>query len=275
MDLLLWTVSFRKWGKFMDKKLTYVMFAIIGAVIFPVKLMVELINPQMVKTTWFMVFYAVFVFLMMVVSSKSKAMIEEKPVPKNILLAFISFLCALGCGWASYYYFTSEKPKDLKVQYTLLSVFCALSVLFFFYVCYSHVSGNNPFKNIQVLLFSAPIMYLSLLAVFFSYEIGKHDVYNVVSKGLTVLFFVYYSQNYVSIPDIGYKRKRMITFGLPASLISFGYFIPYIKSYSPCCRSDNVIFASNIMHLLISFYILAFLVTGPLKTVEQQKLVNA
>lgn len=259
----------------MEKNLMYATFFIMGVVLFPVKMIVEFVNPQIVHSIWFISIYALSLFVMMVVSAKSKAMKEGAPVPKNQLLSFLSFLCVPGCAWSAYVYFISEKPKDLKVQYTMLSVFCAISALFFAYVCYAHISGKNPFKNLQMLLFAPPIMYLFSISVFFSYEIGKHDLYDLLFKSLALLFFVYYPQNYVEFSDIGHKRKRMITFGLPSALISFGYFFSHMSKISLCSNFGVLDCASGIMHALISIYVLGFLLVGPLKNVGSQSLAEA
>lgn len=258
----------------MERNSIYVSFLILGIILFPVKTIIELINPDLVSSLWFISIYAFSLFVMMVVSSKSKITENKGSVPKSGILSFLSFLCVLGCSWGAYAYFLSEKPKDLKVQYTMLSVFCAISALFFAYVCYAHVSGKNPFKSLQMLLFAPSIMYLFSISVFFSYELGKHDVYSLITKSLALLFFVYYPQNYIEFSDIRYKFKRVITFGLPSSLISFGYFFSHVIGFSLCSDFGSLGCASNIMHAVISMYILGFLVVGPLRSIGKQNLVE-
>ena len=255
----------------MEKKLVYTIFTILGLFAFPIKSAIELMNPSLVKALWFIISYVFVVFIMMVVSSKARLLSKDFHPTKNMFLTFVSLLCSGGCAWGAFTYFKAVKPKDLKVQYFLLMVFCALSALFFLLVSKAHLSGENPFKNFQLLLFATPLMYLCLLTVFFSCEIGKHDMYDFFSKALTLQFFVYYSQNYVSFKDLVYKRNRMITFGLPASLVTLGYFFSHMQSFQP----NSEIYVSRVMNALISLYILSFLVSGPLKSSNRLELAHA
>ena len=255
----------------MEKKSIYMMFFILGLLIFPGKLALELTNPVMIKALWFVISYVFVIFIMMVISSKKRLVPKSFHPTKNILLSSISLLCSGTCAWSAYAYFQSVKPKDLKVQYSLLMVFCALSALFFIFVSKAHLSGENSFKGFQLLLFALPAMYLFLISVFFSTEIGKHDMYDFFSKALTLLFFVYYTQNYVSFKDVEHKRNRMVTFGLPASLVTFGYFFSHINSFP----FGSAIYVSNIMNVSISLYIISFLLTGPLAMNDQLEPAKA
>ena len=254
----------------MEKKLIYTLFAILGLFVFPVKLAVDFMNPSIAKNLGFLVSYAAVVFIMMVVSSKGRLVHKEFHPPKNMLLSLLSLLCSGGCAWGAYAYFKSAKPKDLKVQYFLLMVFCALSALFFLYVFKAHLSGENSFKSFQLLLFALPITYLLLLTVFFSCEIDK-DMYDFFGKALTLLFFVYYSQNFISLKDLAHKRNRMVTFGIPASLVTFGYFFSHAQPF----QMESAIYVSNIMSALISLYIMTFLLFGPLQSNGQLQPVQA
>ena len=255
----------------MEKKSICTMFFVLGLLLFPGKLAIELMNPVMIKALWFVLSYVFVLFIMMVISSKKRLVPKSFRPSKNIILSSISLLCSGTCAWSAYAYFQSVKPKDLKVQYSLLMIFCALSSLFFIFVSKAHLSGENAFKGFQPLLFALPIMYLFLISVFFSCEIGKHDMYDFFSKALTLLFFVYYSQNYISFKDIEYKRNRIVTFGLPASLVTFGYFFSHMNSFP----FGSEIYVSNIMNVSISLYIISFLLTGPLKINDQLEPINA
>ena len=254
----------------MEKKIIYTIFTVLSLFMFPVKLVAEIMNPSVVKALWFLLSYVVTAFIMMVVSSKARLVPKEFHPGKNMILSLISLLSCGGCAWGAFAYFKAVKPKDLKVQYFLLMVFCALSALFFIYVFKAHLSDENPFKGFQLLLFAVPIMYLCSLTTFFSCEINK-DMYDFFAKALSLLFFVYYSQNYISFKDISYKRNRMVTFGLPASLVTFGYSLSHMQSFQP----HSEMYVSRVMHALISLYIISFLFSGPLKSSNSLKPVQA
>ena len=240
----------------MDKKVTLMVLGILGFVIFPVKMIMELIDYSSVRTTAFACVFSACVFLTMIFSAFLYEKKERECSFKNMPLAVVSAVCCLLYLWSAFCYFKSQAPSDSKVKYFLMTVFCALSSLFFVFVFYAHLKGENLFKKAQIIVYMPFFAYLISLMLFFSFELGKPDAYNVLAQSLTLMFFVYYSNFYVRCSNKNFKRRSFI-FGIPAVAVNLCYAVPQlIKGFNSFGTLNNVL---QMTYVATSVYIFVFL----------------
>lgn len=237
----------------MNKKIVLTILGILGFIAFPVKLILEFVNPGSISTVPFAVLFTSCVFFMMIFSSKLP---EERvqSFQKNLPMSVVSAICSLGYACGALAYFKNPAPSDCKTQCFFLATLCTLSCLFFIFVFYSHFSGNNPFKKLQLLVFAPVATYLVSLTLFFSFEIKNLSPYNVAAQSLTLMFFVYYSHFYVKCSNKNFRRRAFI-FGIPAIILTWGYSIPQL-ALNPLGSLEGM---TSIMYILNSLYIFAFL----------------
>ena len=241
-------------GIFLDKKIIMIILGILGIVTLPVKIILEFINPNYVRSTVFAVIFSVCVFLMMILSSRLAKHEQNNSPMKNMPLAIVSFLCSCSHIWGFISYFKGPAPDDNKFQYFFLSILSILSSLFFLFVSYSHYSGKNLFKKFQILLFCPILFYLVSLTVFFSFEIGTPSAYNVAGQSLILMFLVYYSNYYVTCSKKVLKQRSFV-FGIPAAIVSASYSIPAL-----CLNSfGSINSVTSIVYLMTAVYISLFL----------------
>ena len=239
----------------MDKKILIMLLGMLGIVTFPVKIIMQFVSSGSEKSTVFAVIFSFCVFAMMFFSSKLADHSKVNYSFKNFMLSGLSIGCALSCIYTVWANSKTPAPSDAKFQYLFLSIFSAVSAVFFLFVAYSHFSGKNAFRTIQFLVFAPVIMYIASLTCFFSFEI-EHNAYDLLGQCLTLLFFVYYSHFYVKCSNKNF-RKRCLAFGIPGICVNLCYFIPTVFS-EPV---GSLSYAFSIMSILISAYIGIFLVS--------------
>ncbi len=242
----------------MDKKVTLLVLGILGFVIFPVKMIMELIDYSSVRTTFFACIFSACVFLSMIFSAFLYEKKESEYSFKNMPLSVISAVCCFFYLWSSFCHFQSQAPSDSKVQYFFVAVFYALSSLFFIFAFCAHFKGENLFKKVQFIVYMPFFAYLVSLMLFFSFELGKPDAYNVLAQSLTLMFFVYYSNFYVRCSNKNFKRRSFI-FGIPAVTVNLCYAVPnLIKNFNSLGSPESVL---QMTYIATSVYIFAFLIS--------------
>jgi hypothetical protein len=93
--------------------------------------------------------------------------------------------------------------------------------------------------------------------LFFSFELGKPDAYNVLAQSLTLMFFVYYSNFYVRCSNKNFERRSFI-FGMPAVAVNFCYAVPQlIKGLNSSFGELNNVL--QMTYVATSVYIFVFL----------------
>ena len=227
----------------------------LGLVTFPLKIIMQFVKPGSEKSTAFAVIFSACVFGMMLLASRLTNHSKVNYSFKNFLLAGLRGICGLACAWNGIVHFNGPAPSDSKFKFLFFSVFSLLAALFFAFVSYSHLSGKNAFKTVQILVFAPVIMYIMSLTLFLSFELGEPSAYNVLAQCLSLLFFVYYSHFYVKCSNKNFK-KRCLAFGIPAVTVNLCHFIPTAVSSSLGSPTSTFSFLS----VSISAYILLFLI---------------
>lgn len=240
----------------MDKKFTLGILGILGFIIFPVKVILELVNSSLVRTTTFALIFSACVFLAMLFSAFLYEKKEKEYLFRNMPLTVISAACCFLYLWSSFCYFRNPAPSDSKVKYFLVAIFFALSSLFFLFVFCAHFRNKNMFKKAQIIVYMPFFAYLLSLMLFFSFEIGRPDAYNILAQSLTLLFFVYYSNFYVRCYDKNFKR-RCFVFGIPAVFVTLCYSVPNLIRNFEGFNSLNTVL--QITYIATSAYIFTFL----------------
>ena len=228
----------------------------LGIVTLPVKIVMEFVNPGLLKSTVFAAVFGICILLMAIFSSKLVLKNDIKYSSKNVVLAFLSAVCCLGILWSAIAHFSVPSPSDVQFQYWLFNFFCLLSSLFFAGVSYSHLSGNNVFRKMQFIVFSPILMYITSLTVFFTFEFDDPSAYEVLGQSLMLLFFVYYSHFYIKLSEKNYL-KRCFAFGVPAVVVNLCHYIPRLVT-NPVGSVNSV---SSISSILICAYVSLFLVS--------------
>ena len=243
----------------------------LGLVTFPLKIIMQFVKPGSEKSTAFAVIFSACVFGMMLLASRLTNHSKVNYSFKNFLLAGLSGICGLACAWNGIVHFNGPAPSDSKFKFLFFSVFSLLAAVFFAFVSYSHLSGKNAFKTIQVLVFAPVIMYIMSLTLFLSFELGEPSAYNVLAQCLSLLFFVYYSHFYVKCSEKNFRR-RCLAFGIPSVFVNLCYFLPVVFSTS-FGSMDNVF---SVMSLAISIYICLFLLSDfKLSSEKFEKIQNS
>lgn len=238
----------------MEKKFILSILVVLGIIALPVKIIMQYINFNSVRSTAFAIIFSTCIFAMMILSSQLSNSPKVNYSFKNLPLFSLSAICSAMSIWTSISYFNGTPPSDAKVRYLFLAIFCAISALFFALVCYSHFSGKNAFKVLQILIFAPVVMYVLSLTLFFSFELEDYSAYNVLAQSLTLLFFVYYSHFYVKCSEKNFK-KRCLAFGIPAVTVNLCHFIPNVISSSLGSPANTF----SLLSISISAYILLFL----------------
>ena len=235
----------------MSKKIVYALLALFAVTILPVKIFLSFYNIEALKSPAFALTFITVIFLIMFFASRSKSDLAH--FVTSPILALSSLLCFFSCLWTCTSYFKGPAPDDLKVQYFFMSFISALSAFFFLFVAISHFSGKNMFKKFQILIFAPSLKYLLSLTLFFSFDVGTPDVFNVASQSFLLMFFVYYTQNYVEC--VKKTPKRSAVFGIPAILVTLSYTMHSIFS----SHFNSLQFVTSVMYLVTSIYIALFL----------------
>lgn len=244
-----------KRGCILEKKSIFLILGILGVITLPVKIIMQYINFNSVRSTVFAIIFSACILAMMLLSSQLSKNSKVDYSFRNMPLTAVSAICSVMSLWTSISYFNGTPPSDAKVRYLFVAIFCALLSLFFALVCCSHYSGKNAFRVLQILIFTPVIMYILSLTLFFSFELTDYSAYNVLAQSLTLLFFVYYSHFYVKCSEKNF-RKRCLAFGIPAVVVNLCHFIP--TAISSSIGSPTSTF--SILSISISAYILLFLV---------------
>lgn len=220
----------------------------------------EFVNYYWVRSTAFACVFSVCVFCSMIFSAVLFHGRKEKSfIQKNLSLAVSGLVCGCLYLWSSFCYFGAQAPSDAKVQYFLMSVFCAVLSLFFLFAFFAHIRGKNLFERFQVLVYAPSIVYLLSLMLFLSFEIGKPDAYNVLAQALTLMFFVYHSNFYVKCSNKNFER-RVFVFGVPAASVTLCYALPALIKHLGEFNSLSMV--SPLTYIATSAYICIFLTSN-------------
>lgn len=242
----------------MDKKVILAILGVLGFIIFPVKIIIEFMNYSWARSTTFACIFSACVFLTMIFSLFLCDKKSKEYSIKNMSLALTSAICGLLYLWSFFCYFKNPAPSDAKFRYSLMTVLFVLSSLFFVFVFFAHFQGKNLFKKVQFIVYAPSFAYLVSLMLFFSFEMGKPDAYNILAQFLTLMFFVYYSNFYVRCFNKNFK-KRCFAFGIPAVVVTLCYSVPnLIRNFD---SFDSLNTALQMTYIATSFYIFTFLVS--------------
>jgi hypothetical protein len=179
---------------------------------------------------------------------------------KNPLMGFACAIICVSFALLAASFWKDTPPNDLKKQYPIMFFLSCVSSFVFAFSSFSHFTGKNKFKFLQILIFAPVIYFIFSLTFFLSLDSGTPDPYNVISQSFLSLFFVYYTQVFVGCSKKINIPKRLVAFGLPSILSVFSFAIPkiFLSNFS----WSYVLSLAPLTHILIVIYIALFLYDG-------------
>jgi hypothetical protein len=185
---------------------------------------------------------------------------------KNLPMGSICALVCIAFALLAIAFWKDAAPADLKKQYPIMFFLSCVASLAFAFFSFSHFTGKNKFKFLQILIFAPAVYFIFSLTLFLSFDAGTPDPYNVIAQSFLSLFFVYYTQIFVKCSNKINIPKRLVAFGLPSILALLSFAIPAIFSSRFSCFS--VLSLAPLTHTLAIIYIALFLFEGLLSKAD-------
>ncbi|GMB10512.1 MAG: hypothetical protein NkDv07_0326 [Candidatus Improbicoccus devescovinae] len=220
-------------------------------------------NDSFGSPTWAIILFlasalAIFGCCLKIGTNGLKVFEEIKP---NVILFGLCIAIAIGFCWCGVSFWrdlvAKSVSKDLEKQYMFMIPAAILAVLTFIISGFSHLTGENKFKKAQFLVFGPVIYFVISIVIFLALSVNP-DAYLIISQGSLALFFVYYSQIFVTCVKKVNIIRRLLFF----AVISFVSTVAgrLVLVFRGDTTGAGVNLASNFTYILVGIYAILFVV---------------